>query len=155
MAKISESLRLTPEEVDTLMAREARLRIATIGPGTDINLTPMTYGWADGRVYLFGRGQKVANLRRSPTATVLVDVGEAWRELKGIMMRGSARVLEDQAAEAADLGLAAARLNLGEKHGLRDETGGVKGYDATARGRSRRWIVFTPEKIVSWDNARL
>ncbi len=155
MAKISDALRLTPEEVNTLMTGESRLRIATIGPGSDINLTPMTFGWADGRVYIFGRGQKVANLRRNPTATVLVDVGDAWRELKGVMLRGQARVLEDQAAELADPGLAAARLNLGEKHGLRDASGRPIGYEATAAGRSRRWIVFTPEKFVSWDNARL
>lgn len=155
MAKISDALRLTPEEVDALLTSEARLRIATIGPGADINLTPMTFGWADGRIYIFGRGQKVANLRRNSTATVLVDIGEAWRELKGVMLRGHALVLEDQEAEQADPGLAAARLNLGEKHGLRDESGRTKGYGATAAGRSRRWIVFTPEKVVSWDNARL
>ena len=45
--------------------------------------------------------------------------------------------------------------NLGEKHGLRDDAGAVKAYDATASGRSRRWIVFTPRKTVSWNNERL
>ncbi|MGE0622429.1 MAG: pyridoxamine 5'-phosphate oxidase family protein [Pseudomonadales bacterium] len=155
MAKIADRLRLTPDEIDALLSRERHLRIATVGPGTDINLTPMTFGWAGGRVYVFGRGQKIANLRRNPTATVLVDVGGQWRELKGIMMRGRAQVLEDAAAEAADPHLVAARLNLGEKHGLRDGAGAVKPYDATASGRSRRWIVFTPKTIVSWNNERL
>ncbi len=155
MAKIADRLRLTQNEIDALMSRERNLRIATVGPGTDINLTPMTFGWAGGRVYIFGRGQKIANLRRTSTATVLVDVGEGWRELKGIMMRGQAHVLEDAEAEAADAHLAAARLNLGEKHGLRDEAGTLKAYDATASGRSRRWIVFVPGRVVSWNNERL
>lgn len=137
------------------MQDESRLRIATIGPGSDINLTPMTFGWAGGRVYIFGRGQKVANLRRNPVATVLVDTGGRWRELKGVMMRGRAVVLEDAAAEAADPDLEAARLDLGRKHGLKDASGAVTAYEATASGRSRRWIVFSAEKIVSWDNARL
>ena len=76
-------------------------------------------------------------------------------ELKGIMMRGRATVLEDAQAEAADPHLAAARLNLGAKHDLRDHSGAVKPYAATASGRSRRWIVFTPVTVVSWNNERL
>ncbi len=149
MAKIDPEIRLTDAEIDELLGTCSRCRIATVGPGSDINLTPMTFGWAAGRVYIFGRGQKVANLRRNQTATVLVDVGEAWRELRGVMMRGRAMVLETAAEEAADSGLEAARENLGAKHGLNEP------YGASASGRSRRWIVFEPQKIVSWDNAKL
>ncbi len=154
MAKIAEHLKLDPTELESLMQKESRLRIATVGPGTDINLTPMTFGWANGKVYIFGRGQKVANLRRNPTATILVDIGEAWRELKGVMLRGEARVLETVDDEQADGDLFKAQLNLGFKHGLNKE-GEIEPYRASASGKSRRWIVFTPEKVVSWDNARL
>ena len=149
MARIDRRIFLTEEEIDTLMGSCPHCRIATIGPGTDINLTPMTFGWANGRVYIFGRGQKVANLRRNPTATVLVDVGDSWQSLQGVMLRGSARVLEDSSAEAADQGLEAAQANLGQKHAL------GKPYQATASGKSRRWIVFEAESIVSWDNSKL
>ena len=155
MAKIAAKLRMSEAEIDALMRQESRIRIATIGPGADINLTPMTFGWAGGRVYIFGRGQKVANLRRNQTATVLVDVGDVWRELKGVMMRGRAHVLEDAAAEALDPHLEAAQVNIGAKSGLRDESGEIKPHAVSASGRSRRWIVFEPVKIVSWDNARL
>jgi nitroimidazol reductase NimA-like FMN-containing flavoprotein (pyridoxamine 5'-phosphate oxidase superfamily) len=154
MAKIADQLKLTEQELIAIMQRESRLRIATIGPGSDINLTPMTFGWANGKVYIFGRGQKIANLRRNPTATVLVDIGEAWRELKGVMLKGRAEVLEDAQAEQAEPDLFAAQLNLGHKHGLNAE-GEIEPYRATASGNSRRWIVFTPEKVVSWDNSKL
>ena len=105
-------------------------------------------------MYIFGRGQKIANLRRNPTTTVLVDIGEAWRELKGIMLRGEAKVLETAKDEQADPDLFAAQLNLGHKHGLNEE-GEIQPYRATASGNTRRWIVFTPSKVVSWDNAKL
>lgn len=154
MAIIADHLKLTESELNNIMQREARLRIATVGPGTDINLTPMTFGWANGKVYIFGRGQKIANLRRTSTATVLVDIGEAWRELKGVMLRGKATVLEDAEAEQADADLFAAQLNLGHKHGLNKE-GEIEPYRATAAGKSRRWIVFSPEKVTTWDNAKL
>jgi nitroimidazol reductase NimA-like FMN-containing flavoprotein (pyridoxamine 5'-phosphate oxidase superfamily) len=154
MAKIASSLQLSPSEIDAIMEQESRLRIATVGPGDDINLTPMTFGWAGGCVYIFGRGQKVANIRRSSTATVLVDTGDKWRTLTGIMMRGHAIVLDSKEAEEADAHLLEAQLNLGQKHGLTKE-GKPTPYSATASGKTRRWIVFTPETTVSWDNAKL
>lgn len=154
MAKIAPELQLTEPEIDQLLSTESRCRIATVGPGDALNLTPMTFGWAGGQVYLFARGQKVANLRHQATATVLIDVGEQWRELQGVMLQGQARVLEDQAAELADPHLAQAQLNLGKKHGL-GKAGTVEPYRATAAGNSRRWVVFVPDKIISWDNQKL
>jgi nitroimidazol reductase NimA-like FMN-containing flavoprotein (pyridoxamine 5'-phosphate oxidase superfamily) len=147
-------LRLSVAEIDEIMAAESRLRIATLGAGEAINLTPMTFGWAGGQAYIFGRGQKIANLRRRSSATVLVDTGERWHDLKGIMMMGAARVLESAEDEAADAHLRSAQLNLGEKHGLTKD-GVVSAYSATASGRSRRWIVFAPTKIVTWNNEKL
>lgn len=104
---------------------------------------------------MYGRGQKVANLRRAPTATVLVDVGIHWRELQGVMLRGEASILESKDEELADGDLAQAQLDLGRKHGLTGEDGSVKPYAPSAVGSSRRWIVFRPHTIVSWDNAKL
>ncbi len=154
MAKISPDLKLNEAEIDKLLSVEKHMRIATLGPGSVINLTPMTFGWANGAIYTFARGQKVANLRRDGTATVLVDVGNAWRELKGIMLQGHAHVLENADAELADADLAAAQMNLGIKHGLTRDGRAVP-YAPTAAGKSRRWIVFRPQRIVSWDNAKL
>jgi len=153
MAKIPDSLKLSEQETDELMRNETRLRIATIGPGLEINLTPMTFGWANGCIYIFGRGQKIVNLRKDPTATVLVDVGTSWRKLRGVMMRGRATVLENAAEEAADEGLRDAQIDLGLKHRLQED-GEVKPYAASATGNTRRWIVFRPSTVVSWDNSK-
>jgi nitroimidazol reductase NimA-like FMN-containing flavoprotein (pyridoxamine 5'-phosphate oxidase superfamily) len=154
MAKIDSSLNLSNDEINDLMRTEARLRIATRGPGDEINLTPMTFGWAGDRVYIYGRGQKIADLRRSDTATVLVDVGSEWRALKGIMMRGHAYILETSEDESADEYLQEAQMNLGAKHNL-SKDGSIIPYAPTASGRSRRWIAFIPESIVSWNNEKL
>jgi nitroimidazol reductase NimA-like FMN-containing flavoprotein (pyridoxamine 5'-phosphate oxidase superfamily) len=154
MAKIDPKLHLNAQEIDALMTTAVHLRIATVGPGTRINLTPMTFGWAGGKVYIFGRGQKIANLRRDNTSTVLVDVGDAWQELQGIMMQGRADILETATAEAGDTDLTATQLNIGRKHNL-EKDGVVAPYQATAVGNSRRWIVFTPAQIISWNNQKL
>ena len=154
MAKIAPALQLSNDEIEALLSAESRLRIATMGPGERINLTPMTFGMGGGLIYIFARGQKVANLRRNPTCTVLVDIGDAWRDLKGVMLHGTAAVLETEEDEARDPHLAEAQLDLGRKHGLAQD-GVTTPYRATASGKSRRWIVFTPQDAVSWDNAKL
>ncbi len=70
------------------------MRVASVGPRNRINLTPMWFGWAGGRVYFYGRGQKVVNLRRDPACTVLVDRNEKFPELQAVMLQGRATVLE-------------------------------------------------------------
>ena len=95
MARIPPELALTDEELDELMTSSWNMRVATIGPGTRINVTPLWFGWAGGRVYFYCRGQKIANLRRDPTCTVVVDRNERFPELQGAMFQGTATVLED------------------------------------------------------------
>ena len=155
---IPRAIALDPEQIDEIMTSQWNLRVASHGPGEDINLTPMWFGWAGGKVYIAARGQKVVNLRRNSHCTVLVDRNEKFPELQAIMMRGTATVLEDAATEGADPHLAEARVQMGRKYN--GGHGGAPIDDpppnaATARGRSRRWIVFTPEKIVTWDNFKL
>ncbi len=44
----------------------------------------------------YGRSQKAVNLRRDPKAALLVESGERYDELKGVLIRGRAEVLEDE-----------------------------------------------------------
>lgn len=152
---IPVELQLTPAELDELMTTSWNMRVATLGPGSRINLTPLWFGWAGGTIYFYCRGQKIANLRRNPTATVLVDRNERFPELQGAMFQGRATVLEDAEAERGDPHLAAAQAQMGEKY-----TGGHgqgrSDYGArTARGRHWRWVRFEPARVVTWDNFKL
>jgi len=160
MAPIPPELKLTDEQVDELMTTSWNMRVATIGPGTRINVTPLWFGWAGGRIYFYCRGQKVTNLRRTPSCTVLVDRNERFPELQGAMFQGTATVLEDEAAESADPHLEEARWQMGTKyaggHGEAAPPSGEKVRNgASARGRSWRWIVVEPTNIVTWDNFKL
>ena len=155
---ITKAIALTPEQMDEILLSEWNMRMATMGPGKRINLTPMWFGWAGGKIYVHGRGQKVMNLRQNPNCTVLVDRNEKFPELQGIMMLGMASVLEDAAAEKADPHLVAVQEQMGKKynggHG-RPAVADPQPFTATASGSTRRWIVFTPETIVTWDNFKL
>ena len=60
---ITKAIALTDEQLQEILLNEWNMRMATVGPGQRINLTPMWFGWAGGKIYTHGRGQKVVNLR--------------------------------------------------------------------------------------------
>jgi nitroimidazol reductase NimA-like FMN-containing flavoprotein (pyridoxamine 5'-phosphate oxidase superfamily) len=155
---LPRELALSADQVEDLMTTQWNMRIATIGPQNRINLTPMWFGWGGGRVYFYGRGQKVVNLRRNPVCTVIVDRNEKFPELQAVMIQGRGVVLEDAAAEAADPHLAAVRVQMGRKynggHG-RAPVDDPPPNGASAGGKNRRWIVVVPDHIVTWDNFKL
>jgi len=155
---LPREIALTEAQVDEIMTTQWNMRVATLGPGTRINLTPMWFGWAGGRVYFYARGQKVVNLRRNADCSVLVDRNEKFPELQGIMLQGRARVLETLEDEQADPHLAAAQAQMGRKYNGGHGQAPVADpgpFAATARGRNRRWVVLAPGHEVSWDNQRL
>jgi nitroimidazol reductase NimA-like FMN-containing flavoprotein (pyridoxamine 5'-phosphate oxidase superfamily) len=155
---LPRELALDAAQIEEIMASQWNMRIASVGPGSRINLTPMWFGWAGGRIYFYGRGQKVVNLRRNPECTVLIDRNEKFPELQAVMLQGRAQVLEDAAAEAADPHLAQVRVQMGRKynggHG-RAPVADPSPNAATAGGRNRRWVVVVPRHTVSWDNFKL
>ncbi len=155
---ISKKLALTDEQLEELMMSSWNMRIATIGPGSRINLTPMWFGWVGGKVYTFGRGQKVTNLRRGNACSVVVDRNEKFPELQAATFQGTARVLEDKQAEDEDTDLPEVRLQMGEKYATgqgQPAPAEPVANQSTATGSSGRWIVFTPDRLVSWDNFKL
>ena len=149
---------LSSEQIDEIMAAQWIMRVATIGPGSRINLTPMWFGWAGGAIYFYGRGQKIVNLRRNPACTVIVDRNDRFPELQGAMLQGEGRVLEDLEAENSDPHLQRVRAQFGLKYNggygqpLLDQP---PPFAATARGRNRRWVVMAPEYAISWDHFKL
>ena len=160
MSPLSRDLALTDTELDELMTTSWNMRIATVGPGDRINLTPLWFGWGGGRIYTYCRGQKVVNLRRNPACTILVDRNERFPELQGAMFQGTAAVLEDADAEAADPHLEEVRWQMGTKYaGGHGEVAPPAGErvrnEASARGRSWRWVVLQPTNVVTWDNTKI
>ncbi len=156
---LSKKLALTPEQLEEIMDTSWNMRIATIGPGTRINLTPLWFVWVGGNVYTYCRGQKVVNLRRNPIATVLVDRNERFPELQAAMFQGRAVVLEDADAEAADPNMPEVRRQMGRKyaggHGETAEPAEPRDNAATARGETSRWVRFEPDRSLTWDNFKL
>ena len=68
------------------------------------------------------------------------------------MFQGTAKVLEDPEAEAAEPGMEEVRWQMGKKYaGGHGEPAEPRKNESTARGRHWRWVVFTPTRTVTWD----
>ena len=81
----------------TLIEQERVCRVATANPAGIPHVVPVCHVLADGKLY-FGSAadaKKVVNLKANPRAAVTVDLySDAWAHLKGVMVQGTARLLE-------------------------------------------------------------
>jgi len=103
----------------------------------------------DGRICMttYARSQKAVNLRRNPRVALLVESGERYDELKGVLIRGTAEVLEDVELCVRVL------TRVHAKH-----AGGVaEGIEDLMRAQARKRVVLriTPERVASWDHKKL
>jgi PPOX class probable F420-dependent enzyme len=72
--------------------------VATIGPHGQIHLVAMWYAVLDEHVWIETKkkSQKVANLRRDPRMTFMVEAGHTYDQLRGLSLEGQGVVVEDE-----------------------------------------------------------
>src|SRR5438270_13174496 len=90
-----EQIKMSEAEVAAFLAEERTVTCATIGPRGWPHLMPLWYVLRDApagepgpRVWAwtYAVSQKVRNLERDPRATVQVEAGEQYQELRGAML---------------------------------------------------------------------
>lgn len=143
---LRDAVRMTPDEVAAFLAAPRTLNIATIGPDGAIHLVAMWYSMR-GRSPVFttyGRSQKVANLRRDPRLSGLVESGTSYEQLQGVELIGTARILEDP-AEVLDV----------VRETTAKYTGRSLAADAERAAAKRVAIVLEPDRVISWDHRKL
>lgn len=98
----------------------------------------------------FARSQKVANLERDPRATLLVESGEEYAELKGVVVYARAAVLADRDAVVDTL------VKIHTK-GRDVAPAEVEALVGAVSGTAAKRVVlkFTAERYLSWDHAKL
>lgn len=95
---------MTPAELDAFLGEPREARLATVRPDGDVHLSPVWFLWEDGvvRFLLEAKRLHLANLRRRPRATLLVD--EDRRPQDGVgaparaaLFRGPVTIEDDHA----------------------------------------------------------
>ena len=148
-----ELIQLTDDEIRDYLATEKTLIIVSNGPNGYPHAMPMWF-WVDRDGCLlcttFGKSQKVMNWRRDPKATLLVESGEEYAELKGVMIYAKCEIIDDhdQVIDTlVEINAAGRELDDGQRTELRA---------STMRSAAKRVLLkFVPERYVSWDHAKL
>jgi PPOX class probable F420-dependent enzyme len=144
-----------PEILEFL--EEARvLQVATIGRDGAPHLAPMWFFVDDHKIVFrsFTKSQKIVNLRRDPRLTVLVETGDAYEELRGVMIRGTTRLVDDPDAVLAMYGRLAAKYPMVGAEPVEldpDALAAEFGRFAT----KNTGVVVEPIKVTSWDHRKL
>jgi nitroimidazol reductase NimA-like FMN-containing flavoprotein (pyridoxamine 5'-phosphate oxidase superfamily) len=114
---------------------------------------PMWYGVEpDGAIVMttFTKSQKIKNLERDPRVSLLVEAGEEYAELQGVVIYGDAELVPatDQVVEILlTVTKRSGAVGQGNDEAVR------AGVRATASKRTG--IRVRPQRIVSWDHRKL
>ncbi|MEV0144141.1 MULTISPECIES: pyridoxamine 5'-phosphate oxidase family protein [unclassified Nonomuraea] len=142
---------MSGDEADAFLASARKLQLATINPDGTPHLVTMFYALDErGRIvfWTYAKAQKTRNLGRDPRVTCLVETGEDYGELRGVLVYGKAERVEDP-ERVLDIGLRVARAMT---PGVADEH--LLPY-VEQTGRKRVGFVVERTKVVSWDHRRL
>lgn len=103
------------------------------------------------RMWVYGKSQKARNVERDPRASVLVEAGEPYLDLRGVLTRGRARIERDPAAVFA-LGRQVYERYFQPRTGIPLEDGPIANIERQSAKRVN--LVLTVERLVSWDHGR-
>jgi general stress protein 26 len=83
------AIKMTPEEAQAFLEGEKTVTCATNGRDGFPHLMPLWYVLREGRLWAwtYAKAQKTKNLERDPRATLQVEAGLAYEELRGVMLR--------------------------------------------------------------------
>jgi PPOX class probable F420-dependent enzyme len=139
---------MSDDELRDFVAEQMIVSVATVGPHGRPHVVPLWYS-PDGlvlRSWTYAKSQKAKNLERDPRATLQIEDGVLYHELRGAMFECDVDIERDP-AEVEKFGLALfaryAELNP-------DVEGMVR-----TQAQKRVGLTFRPTRVVSWDHGKL
>ena len=148
-----DQIKMTDDEVLAFLDEERTVVCATIGRDGWPHLMPLWYVVRDGELWAwtYAASQKVRNLERDPRATLQVEAGAEYQELRGVMLKCDVDVRRDP-DEVAALGLEIfARYGGVDPAGLDDAV-----RDMVAKQAAKRVALhFVERDRATWDHRKL
>ena len=146
-------IRMSDDELQSFLRSNKTIIINSNGPGGYPHPMPMWFAVDDDgtvRMTTFRKSQKVHNIERDPKVSLLVESGEEYNQLRGVVIYGHARVVDELAVVTQTL------LAIGGIGNLADPAARKGAEAAVAKTAAKRVaILIRPEKIVSWDHSKL
>ncbi len=143
---------LSPEEQAELFNAERVVIVSTHGPRGWPHSMPMWFTVRNGEfwIWTYAKSQKVKNLERDPRATLLVEAGEEYMELRGVQIEAEAEIIRDP-ERVLDFGT---DLTIRYSEGI-DSIEGDAAEAMKAQAAKRVAIRFEAKRVASWDHRKL
>jgi PPOX class probable F420-dependent enzyme len=145
-----EQIRLTSAEQTAFLHEQRVVVCATNGVRGWPHLMPLWYVVRGEEIWswTYGKSQKVRNLERDPRASLQVEDGERYEELRGVMIEAQTELHRDLDT-VSTLG-----AELMARYAGGDSTPEIEAAVRAQAGK-RVALQFRPERITSWDHRKL
>jgi PPOX class probable F420-dependent enzyme len=138
------------EEVEAFLEAQRVVICATNGRDGWPHLMPLWYLVRNGEIWAwtYAKSQKVRNLERDPRATLQIEDGEEYQELRGVMIEAQTEI-HRELDQVAEFGAA-----LFERYG---GGGGGPQFLEVIRAQAAKRVAlrFVPQHMATWDHRKL
>ena len=144
---------MSGEEVAGFLAEERTVICATNGRDGFPHLMPLWYVVRDGELWAwtFAKSQKARNLERDPRATLQVEAGRGYSDLRGVMLKTDVTIHRDTEV-VAEFGMELfARYQSVARAELDDDTRAM----VLAQAPKRVALQFTERSQATWEHRKL
>ncbi len=143
---------LDREELAALLESERIAVVSSIGPRGWPHSMPLWYVPRNGEIWIwtYAKSQKVRNLERDPRATLLIETGHNYGELRGAMIEAEAVIHCDPGTVVGF----AQELTVRYSEGISSVEGDAKAA-LEAQAPKRVAIQFRARRTASWDHSKL
>jgi PPOX class probable F420-dependent enzyme len=147
-----DQIMLSEDELRELFEGERVAVVTSNGPRGWPHPMPLWFVPRKGEIWIwtYAKSQKVRNLERDPRATVLVETGHEYGELRGAAIEAEARIHRDFETVTGF----AEELTVRYAEGIDSVEGDAKAA-LEAQAPKRVAIQFVPRRVASWDHRKL
>ena len=144
-----EQIQMSDDELRAFLEEQMVMQCATVGPQGLPHMVPLWFVAEEGSLigWTYAKSQKARNLERDPRATLGIEDGVQYQELRGVMLECDVELERDPAA-VEGYGLALFGRYAGD---LGPEVRAM----VAAQARKRVGLRFVPSRVVSWDHRKL
>jgi PPOX class probable F420-dependent enzyme len=150
LAKKRDEIKMSADQVADFLDAQRVMNVASNGRDGWPHVTALWFVMRDSEpwVWTYRKSQKVKNLERDDHATLLVESGFEYAELRGVMLRARAHIEYDTERV----------LDFGEELFVKYQgaaAGGDMREALRAQAAKRVAIRFEVAETVSWDHSKL
>jgi PPOX class probable F420-dependent enzyme len=147
-----DQIKLSDSEQRDLIEHERIVVVSSLGPRGWPHVMPLWYVPRDGEIWIwtYAKSQKVKNLERDPRATLLIETGLEYTELRGVQIEAEAEIIRDLDRVVDYAKEMTVRYSEGIESVEGDAAAGLR-----AQAPKRVAIRFHPTRVASWDHSKL